>query len=111
VIYPDPKPPRTVKKPRKPLPRSYVVTRRRKARKGRLKGEALSELRRKCFDRDRMRCVDCGDVVTWESGHMAHVGGKRRHGDSLSNVRTKCGACHRREHLWGKSMTKPVPPK
>lgn len=36
-------------------------------------------------------------------------------GDTLENVRTKCGpwanGCHRKEHVYGKSRQKPCPPK
>jgi hypothetical protein len=46
---------------------------------------------------------------------MAHVRGKRNHGDSLDNVRSLCGpwanGCHAKEHNWGKSMTKPCKKK
>jgi 5-methylcytosine-specific restriction endonuclease McrA len=92
---------------------------RAKVRPGRLKGKALEQLRRDCFERDLYRCQAeipgfadvCGNRVTWESGHMAHIGAKRRHGDSLDNVQTLCGTCHGLEHQYGKSFQKPCPPK
>ncbi len=115
-LRPCPKPPAREKKPPKWLKRTRVITRRKKARPGRLKGDDLRELRERCFDRDNLRCTICGVAVvrvsgTPRSGHMAHIGAKRRHGDTLSNVRTLCAACHALEHRYGKSMTKPVPPK
>jgi 5-methylcytosine-specific restriction endonuclease McrA len=101
---------------------------RAKARPNRLKGKAMEQLRRECFERDGYRCqgyqtlrfeslggielpVICNTPVTWESGHMAHIGAKRRHGDSLENVRTLCAECHIKEHSYGKSGIKPCPKK
>lgn len=115
MIYPCPKPTPTEPKPKKPIRK-----RRARVRPGRLKGDALGELRRLCFDRDGGRCVDCGRVLRFERGYsdsmeMAHVRGKRMWGDSLSNVRAKCGpfagGCHAKEHQYGKSGLKPVPSK
>lgn len=93
--------------------RRYTPVRKRRAkpRRGRLKGEELVVLRSQCFGRDLYRCVVCSGGITWDTGHMAHIGAKRRHGDSLANVRTLCAECHRKEHNWGKSMKKPVPKK
>jgi 5-methylcytosine-specific restriction endonuclease McrA len=76
---------------------------RRKPRPGRLKGFDLKLLRFDCFVRDEWKCVECKQEIQWErgytnSGHMAHIGAKRRHGDSLENVRTLCPACHHAEH-------------
>jgi 5-methylcytosine-specific restriction endonuclease McrA len=104
---------------------------RAKARPNRKKGKAMEQLRRECFERDHYLCQGtiwtewpdvisggwfragwpCGKPVTWESGHMAHIGAKRRHGDNLENVRTLCAECHMREHSYGKSGVKPCPPK
>jgi 5-methylcytosine-specific restriction endonuclease McrA len=100
---------------------------RAKARPGRLKGKAMEQLRRECFERDGYRCRGvvatytrvlgvlwpkyCDKAVTWETGHMAHIGAKRRHGDSLENVRTLCAECHHIEHSYGKSGVKPCPKK
>lgn len=92
-------------------------TRIRKIRKGvrpgRLKGKDLAELRMRCYVRDRACCRECGRMTifdaphTWgDSYHMHHVRGKRMWGDSLENVVTLCGACHRNTHC-----PKVVPPK
>jgi hypothetical protein len=75
---------------------------RSKPRPGRLKGTELEALRLECFKRDKGRCVDCDNPVTWEMFHMAHVGAKRRYGDSLENVVCKCHGCHWKEHTGGK---------
>lgn len=78
----------------------------------RLTKEDLVELRRKCFERDKV-CVNCGRSVIWEaglwkSGHMAHIIGRGRGGsDTLENVRLLCFACH----LIGDHNPKSVPPK
>lgn len=95
------------------------VSKRRRERSGvpgklgivRLFGSDMTELRLQCFERDGYRCVDCGSAVIFErgyqqSGEMAHVRTKRNNGDTLENVRTKCGKCHFREH-----NPKAVPPK
>jgi CheY-like chemotaxis protein len=87
---------------------------RGKARPGRLKGDDLGELRRTCYERDGGRCVMCGVQVSLflprtadGSYHMMHKQAKRRGGDSLENVATGCGRCHRSLHAGGK----PVPAK
>jgi len=117
---------------RAPIRRTAIRKVRSKPRPGRLKGKALENLRRDCFERDNYQCrheirhpiadlkgyvVDsyyerCGNFVTWETGHMAHIvsrgaGGK----DELSNVLTKCPYCHQiREHHEGNGG-KIIPPK
>lgn len=87
---------------------------RSKPRPGRLKGAALQVLRLACFERDEGRCSECDVPLIYSPAtpfvsngyHMAHIGAKRRHGDSLDNVRALCGSCHHREH-----NPKSVPPK
>ena len=59
-----------------------------------LKGKELEQLRRDCFKRDGYKCVDCGSSVSWESGHMAHIIRRKKGGDYLNNVTTKCFQCH-----------------
>lgn len=88
---------------------------RRKPRSGRFRGNDLSKLRWDCFMRDRGICLECGVMVAdylpeWHDRkfHMAHIKAKRIGGDSLDNVRTLCGRCHRNEHNAG---GKPCPPK
>jgi 5-methylcytosine-specific restriction endonuclease McrA len=115
------------------MKRSPIRKSRSKPRPGRLKGDPLENLRRDCFERDHYQCrhkkrhpirdlkgylvgsyyVECGDFVTWETGHMAHVVSKGRGGkDELSNVLTKCAKCHLvLEHAYGPSGVKPVPKK
>lgn len=111
MIYPAPKPPAKQPKQRKPIQRSRVRTRRTKARFGRLKGNALGDLRRDCFARDCGRCVVCGVPLSLETMEMAHIKNKRMFGDNLSNVRTKCFRCHRIiEHCNG-GVEKIVPAK
>jgi 5-methylcytosine-specific restriction endonuclease McrA len=105
-------------------PKKGIRKSRSKPRPGRLKGKAMKALRLACFERDGYRCqaehslfeswefiVKCLRPVTWESGHLAHIGAKRRHGDSLENVRTLCAECHLIEHQYGKSGVKPCPSK
>ena len=97
-----------------PLKRTPVRKKRTKPRPGRLKGKDLEKLRRDCFERDGYRCqhmlkyedgtdmARCGWIVTWETGHMAHVRNRRMWGDNLENVTTKCATCHLiREHHEG----------
>lgn len=94
-----------------------IRSRRTKPRPGRLKGDDLDDLRVACYERDTL-CDECDQYTIFNaphewsnSFHMAHIQGKRMHGDSLENVRTLCGDCHRKEHNFGKSMEKPVPKK
>ena len=65
------------------------------AKQIRLKGKDMEALRRACFERDNYICVQCGNPVSWQSGHMAHI---KSHGsggsDILENVKTKCQHCH-----------------
>jgi hypothetical protein len=95
-----------------------IRSKRKKPRPGRLKGDDLTELRFACYERDKAICQRCGHMTFNrlpqehdESYHMAHRKGKRMFGDSLDNVQTECGACHRRYHVYGPSMEKPVPAK
>lgn len=100
------------------MKRSPIRKVRKKPRPGRLKGKALEALRLACFRRDSYTCLQCH---TWVylylphehdvSAHMAHIKAKRIGLDTLSNVRTLCGKCHRLEHAFGKSMRKPCPKK
>lgn len=106
-------------KPRTPLKRSSPPRKKRATpRPGRLNGKALGELRLDCFFRDCYKCRECGIGVSGlfpdlddRKAHMAHIKAKRIGLDTLQNVRTLCGACHRKEHAYGKSMQKPCPKK
>jgi 5-methylcytosine-specific restriction endonuclease McrA len=100
------------------MKRSPMKKVRSKPRPGRLKGSDLAILRLECWIRDNGKCTNCGCQTIFDapeiwnqSYHMAHIKAKRIGGDSLENVRTLCGQCHRTEHAYGKSMTKPVPRK
>lgn len=100
------------------IPRTPVKKARKKPRPGRLKGKDLEVLRLHCFVRDSFMCQNCHIFVDDRlpdlhdrKAHMAHIKVKRMGGDSLENVRTLCGKCHRTEHAYGPSMTKPVPKK
>lgn len=69
----------------------------------RLKGKEMEALRRECFKRDNYHCVQCGQPVSWQSGHMAHIVSHGARGsDIIDNVRTKCRNCHLNlEHTQG----------
>ena len=65
----------------------------------RLKGEAMTQLRRSVFLRDNYRCARCGRMVTWETGELAHIEGRGRGGsDTEANTECSCNTCHRAEH-------------
>jgi len=73
----------------------------------RLKGEALTALRRRVFERDGWKCCECGRGCSWATGHLAHIIGRGRGGsDTEENTRLLCGDCHHAEH-----NPKAVPPK
>lgn len=100
------------------IKRSPIRKRRNKPRHGRLEGDDLEALRYGCHKRDLGICQECRCLTFPDlphtapnSYHMAHIKAKRMGGDNIENVRTLCGTCHRKEHNWGKSMTKPCPPK
>ena len=110
------------------MKRSPIRKSRSKPRPGRLKGAALTQLRRDVFERDGYTCqhvqgieetmrgydreVICGKVLTWQSAHMAHIRNKRMWGDSPENCTTKCAEHHLvNEHAYGPSGVKPCPAK
>ena len=65
----------------------------------RLKGQALEDLRRRVFTRDRGRCAICFTACSWTSGHLAHIQSRGAGGsDTEENTRLLCGDCHRAEH-------------
>jgi len=78
----------------------------------------MDALRVDCWTRDQGLCDECMKPTIFDaphehpdSFHMAHIKAKRIGLDTLDNVRTLCGSCHRIEHNYGKSRTKPCPPK
>lgn len=82
----------------------------------RVKGKNMEALRVACFLRDRGRCKQCVRRLAlteldanWDLPvmHLAHIQGKRNHGDILTNVRALCPECHALEH----AGQKPVPAK
>lgn len=89
-----------------------------KPRPGRLKGSDLGDLRIQCLERDGNRCMVCQNWVSdalpdWHDrkAHMAHIKAKRIGLDTIDNVRTLCGFCHRIEHAYGPSGVKPCKAK
>jgi 5-methylcytosine-specific restriction endonuclease McrA len=86
---------------------------RAKARPGRLKGKAMTELRREVYYKAMGLCElreskDCLGWAGWFTGHMHHIkhrslGGK----DELSNLLWACPPCHAEEHV----PPKPCPKK
>ncbi len=72
----------------------------------RLKGESLLMLRLECLIRDHGRCCECSTRVSDAlpdyhplKYHMAHIKARGANGaDTIENVRTLCGDCHRKEH-------------
>ena len=95
-----------------------MIRPRSKPRTGRLKEADLQALRAACWLRDKEACQRCGVHVLYfaphwypNAFHMAHKRNKRMWGDTLENVQTECGSCHRQYHAQGPSMQKPCPPK
>lgn len=92
--------------------------RRKTPRPGRMTPEQLDALRAERWLLDSGRCHECGkDTIfnapqEWDNSfHLAHVRGKRMHGDSIENTQTECGKCHRDFHQYGPSRGKPCPAK
>lgn len=107
-----------LKRSNKPIARSKPKAKRTKPRPGRLKGDDLEALRLACWERDKSLCQRCGVRTLLDypqehplAFHMAHKRNKRMWGDSLDQVQTECGDCHRKYHQFGPSMTPPCPPK
>lgn len=90
------------------MKRSPIKNRRVKPRPGRLTPAEMTKLRTEVFERDGYRCQHiightlvhgrphpCGKLVTWDSGHLAHVISRGRGGpDTAENCVTKCPHCH-----------------
>ena len=106
------------------LKRTPIRKKRSKPRRGRLKGDDMTALRKYVFIRDKFHCqhvlrrdesgepiVICGKEVTWETGHLAHIQARRRGGDSPENTYCCCAEHHLLYHAYGLSMEKPCPPK
>ena len=100
------------------LRRSPIRKSRAEVRPGRLKGKDMQMLRVDTFASAKAHCQICGRPIIFDaprewdnSYHMAHIGAKRRYGDSRANTRAECGKCHRAYHDYGPSRVKPVPKK
>ncbi len=78
-------------------------------------GKDMDELRDECFVRDKGECVSChcllvkhpGHILQPNAYHMSHIRNKRMWGDTISNVESRCTACH----LIGVHNPKSVPTK
>jgi hypothetical protein len=59
-------------------------------------GVDMTERRREIWERDKRRCVLCGDLVSWDQFHLDHHPVSRGQGgdDSLKNLRTLDQKCH-----------------
>lgn len=72
-------------------------------------GKDMAQLRQEVFERDKFRCCDCGKLVSWDSGHLAHIKSRGAGGSDVElNLRTLCALCHAKEHNAG---GKPCPSK
>jgi len=78
----------------------------------RLRGPALTALRKLCWARDRGVCQECGCLLFWEprfpgdprAYDMAHIKSRGAGGsDVIDNVRALCHADHMREHNKGRN--------
>jgi hypothetical protein len=111
MIRPCPKPAPSVPALRKPIKRSRVRTRRSKARRGRLKGAEMSELRTTSWQYRRGICIYCKLPCGEWFGELAHIRGKRSWGDNLGNVSPAHRECHQKFHAYGPSLEKPCKKK
>jgi len=106
-----PKPPRTEPKQRKPLKRTRPRKVRSRPRRGRLKNEDMSALRKGSWEERRSLCFYCHRPCSEERDDLAHIRGKAMWGDNPENVSPAHKECHHRFHAYGPSGVKPVPPK
>jgi 5-methylcytosine-specific restriction endonuclease McrA len=53
------------------------------------------EIRRIVFERDEYHCVKCGELVTFETGHMDEIIPRGKGGKvSVENCQVLCARCH-----------------
>jgi len=62
--------------------------------KSRQPQEVWQETRRIVWERDRHKCVHCGESVKLEECHIDHIKSGKLAGNELSNLRTLCRRCH-----------------
>jgi 5-methylcytosine-specific restriction endonuclease McrA len=101
-------------KPRKRIPAKRAKPRTHKTII-RLTGQALDDLRREVWNRDRRRCVDCNRALLlhaedeWSRMELSHLKSRGACGDDTTeNCVTRCKVCHSASHNAG---GKPCPTK
>jgi hypothetical protein len=80
------------------LKRTAIKKSRSKPRAGRVKGKAMTALREKSWNEHDSICRFCNLPVSEEEGHLAHIKGKRNHGDVPENVTPAHWKCHLDSH-------------
>jgi 5-methylcytosine-specific restriction endonuclease McrA len=110
-VNPCPKLPPKEKKQPKPLKRTWVKRYRSRPRKGRLRGEEMSALRKESWEGRGSLCFYCGKPCSEISGELAHIRGKRMWGDTKENTAPAHKECHRRFHAYGPTLEKPCKAK
>jgi 5-methylcytosine-specific restriction endonuclease McrA len=106
-----------IKRSTKPIPKR----RKKGPRPGRLDAKGMRALREERYRMDEAKCTDCGRMllldIPWlmhpNRMHLAHIISRGAGGpDTIENTTSKCSGCHVvKEHAYGPSRTKPVPPK
>src|SRR5581483_2712857 len=101
-------------KPRKPLKRSWIRRKPKRARvlwrSGRviLDAAGMRELRETVFARSGGRCENCRTKITWEWFELHHLIHRSRGGsDDERNCAAYCRTCHAAAHGNGPASDRP----
>lgn len=72
-----------------------------------LRAVAVTEIRRKIWDRDKHTCTHCGAIVTWYVMQMHERIWRGRGGEiSVDNGTTLCENCHQHDEVAGHGKRK-----
>jgi 5-methylcytosine-specific restriction endonuclease McrA len=89
------------RQPIRPKPRDHKESMPWRAKKVRLSGKEMGQLRQRAFFRSQGRCENstdgarCPKLITWMTFHLSHIVSRGRGGsDVIENVLAACFECH-----------------